>query len=400
MAIAEMDPDRVVSHRLDAGGDDRSIAARGGQDRQWIGAQLLTKLPGVRRGAHAAEPGDRIVDPPAIGPFHVQAAFAVEVEMPGGWIVHDDDANRDGMPGTGSSVPGLRTLPDMAHDSNGAGARLAELLAGSSAPVCVGLDPVFDRMPAELTSLDPVEAIERFSIGVIDAVQGRVPCLKIQSACFERYGHRGVAALERVMATSVDAGFGTILDAKRGDIGISARHYAVAAASTGADWVTLNGYLGEDGIVPFLEEGLGVFVLVRTSNPSGDEIQSPKCEGGDVASLVGGMVDRLGGVPPAHGLSSVGAVVGATKPESARVLREVMPRSPFLLPGYGAQGGGAEGVRAALDESGGGVLVTASRSIIHAWDAKEAVDSWKDAVATAADHFARDISAVVGEPIT
>ena len=319
--------------------------------------------------------------------------------MPGGSIVHDDDANREGGRRENSPGAGLRTLPDMAHDSNGAGARLAELLGRSAAPVCVGLDPVFDRMPEELAKLDPVEAIERFSTGVVDAVRGRVPCLKIQSACFERHGHRGVAALERVIGKSVDAGFETILDAKRGDIGISARHYAVAAASTGAGWITLNGYLGEDGIVPFLEEGLGVFVLVRTSNPSGDEIQSPACEGGTVASLVGRMVDRLGGEPSPNGLSSVGAVVGATKPESARVLRGVMPRSPFLLPGYGAQGGGADGVRAALDASGGGVLVTASRSIIRAWESDQTSGAWTDSVAAAADHFVQEISAVVGETI-
>ena len=298
-----------------------------------------------------------------------------------------------------ASGPGLRTLPDMAHETHGAGARLAELLGGSAAPVCVGLDPVPDRMPAELEGLDPIEAIERFSLGILEAVRGRVPCVKIQSACFERHGHLGVAALERVIRNSVDAGFETILDAKRGDIGISARHYAVAAASTGAGWVTLNGYLGEDGILPFLEEGLGVFVLVRTSNPSGDEIQSPACEGGTVASLVGGMVARLGGEPPAGELASVGAVVGATKPESARTLRDVMPRAPFLLPGYGAQGGGAEGVRAALDASGGGVLVTASRSIIRAWESDGNHASWTDSVAAAADRFVEEISTIVGEPI-
>ncbi len=266
--------------------------------------------------------------------------------------------------------------------------------------MCVGLDPVSDCMPPDLDGIDPVEALERFSLGVIDSVRERVPCLKIQSACFERHGHHGVAAMERVIQASVDAGFETILDAKRGDIGISAKHYAVAAASTGAGWVTLNGYLGEDGILPFLEAGLGVFVLVRTSNPSGDEIQSPKCEGGSVASIVGGMVARIGGDPPPHGLSSVGAVVGATKPESARVLRDVMPRSPFLLPGYGAQGGGADGVRAALDASGGGVLVTASRSIIRAWESDHAAGSWQDSVASAADRFVEDIAAIVREPVS
>ena len=202
------------------------------------------------------------------------------------------------------------------------------------------------------------------------------------------------------MRASVDAGFETILDAKRGDIGISATHYAAAAAATGAHWVTLNGYLGEDGVIPFLDAGLGVFVLVRTSNPSGDEIQSPACADGTVATLVlvkdvfdQAMVDRLGGDVADGDLASAGAVVGATKPESAASLRQVMPRAPFLLPGYGAQGGGADGVRAALDEHGGGVVVTASRSIIHAWT--DASGPWTAAVSDAAAKMADEIGGLV-----
>ena len=285
----------------------------------------------------------------------------------------------------------------MNHDPYLPGARLAERLKAATAPVCVGLDPVADRLPTSLQDADPVSGIETFSRGVLDAVAGVVPCIKVQSACFERYGHAGVAALERVVRTAVDAGFETILDAKRGDIGVSARHYAVATADTGCQWVTLNGYLGEDGILPFLEEGLGVFVLVRTSNPSGDEIQSPACGDGTVASLVGGMVARLGGDPAPGSISSVGAVVGATKPEAASTLRGIMPRTPFLLPGYGAQGGGPEGVQAAMDGEGGGVLVTASRSIIHAWSDVDDDRDWTRAVTSAAEDFVSDIAAVVGE---
>jgi orotidine-5'-phosphate decarboxylase len=272
------------------------------------------------------------------------------------------------------------------------GSRLAARLR-ASAPVCVGLDPVVERLPDAIDAARPVAAIESFSRHVLDAVVGRVPCIKVQSACFERYGAEGVAALERVIRSSVDAGFETILDAKRGDIGISATHYAAAAAATGAHWVTLNGYLGEDGVIPFLEAGLGVFVLVRTSNPSGDEIQSPACGDGTVATLVGRMVDRLGGDVADGDLASAGAVVGATKPESAAALRQVMPRAPFLLPGYGAQGGGADGVRAALDEHGGGVVVTASRSIIHAWT--DANGLWTDAVSDAAAKMADEIGGLV-----
>ena len=155
-----------------------------------------------------------------------------------------------------------------------AGERLAATLE-DAAPVCVGLDPVATRLPAAIEGSDPVEAIERFSTGVLDAVAGVVPCVKIQAACFERYGHRGVAAMERVLARAKDAGFVVIFDAKRGDIGISATHYAAGASAIGADWITLNGYLGEDGITPFLDAGLGVFVLVRTSNPRGTRSRHP-----------------------------------------------------------------------------------------------------------------------------
>ena len=275
-----------------------------------------------------------------------------------------------------------------------AGERLAARLQ-DAAPVCVGLDPVATRLPDTIDGADPVKAIERFSNGVLDAVAGVVPCIKIQAACFERYGHLGVAAMERVIARACDAGFVVIFDAKRGDIGISATHYAAGAAATGADWITLNGYLGEDGITPFLDAGLGVFVLVRTSNPSGDEIQAPVCGDGTVAGLVAGMVDRLGRGNGRSGPASVGAVVGATKPEAAATLRARMPEAPFLLPGYGAQGGGAEGVQAALDGDGGGVLVTASRSIIHAF--VDRPGDWKTAVHEAAVDFAGAIRGIVSD---
>ena len=266
----------------------------------------------------------------------------------------------------------------------------------AQAPICIGLDPVTSRLPESIDGADEVAAIERFSRGVLDSVVGITPCVKVQAACFERYGSRGVAAMERVITAAVDSGFLVILDAKRGDIGISAAHYAAGAAATGAQWITLNGYLGEDGIIPFLEAGLGVFVLVRTSNPSGDEIQSPPSRHGTVAGLVGSMVGRLGASRlGANGLSSVGAVVGATKPEAAAELRTLMPDAPFLLPGYGAQGGGADGVRAALDRRGGGVLVTASRSIIHAFVGR--TGDWQQHVKDAAVAFAEEISGLVAD---
>lgn len=261
----------------------------------------------------------------------------------------------------------------------------------TSAPICIGLDPVADRLPTVLQKERPLDGIERFCEGVLDAVADVAPCTKIQSACFERYGAAGVGVLERIMARARTLGLEVVLDAKRGDIGISAEHYAAAAVAMQADWVTVNGYLGEDGIAPFRRAGLGVFVLVRTSNPSGDEIQAVRTADGTVAGLVAGLVDRLGR-DDSGPIASTGAVVGATKPEAARELRTLMPRTPFLLPGYGAQGGGADGVRAALDARGGGVLVTASRSIIRAWESGSG--DWTAAVNDAARRFADDVGAI------
>lgn len=385
MAVAEPESDRIGADGLDRLGAERAGIAAGGQHRQGVGLDLAAEFASVRGGAHPSQPGQGIVAPPPVGPFDVQSTLAVQVEMAGGRVVHAGMVrrHRGGVPLDCRRLPGM-TTPTPGH-------RLAARLRDAP-PACVGLDPVVERLPAGLDASRPVAAIESFAREVLDAVAGIVPCIKIQSACFERYGAEGVAALERVVRSSVDAGFETILDAKRGDIGVSARHYAAAAAATGAHWVTLNGYLGEDGIVPFLDAGLGVFVLVRTSNPSGDEIQSPTCEGGTVAGLVARMVTRLGGEVADGDLSSAGAVVGATKPESAAALRALMPRAPFLLPGYGAQGGGADGVRAALDESGGGVLVTASRSVIHAW--VDSPGSWTDAVRDAAHRLADDLVAI------
>lgn len=279
--------------------------------------------------------------------------------------------------------------PDIAGISH-AGDRLAARLDAAS-PVCVGLDPVAERMPEALSGLAPLEAIGAFCEGVLESIVESVPCVKIQSACFERYGASGFALLERVVNAANGKGFEVILDNKRGDIGITAEHYAAAALGTGAHWVTLNGYLGEDAIRPFLDANLGVFVLVRTSNPSGNRLQSTEtADGGTVASKVAAMVADLGaGCTGEHGISSVGAVVGANQIDDARSLRERMPDQPFLLPGYGAQGGGADGVRAALRPDRRGVLVTASRSVIYA--GTEGEETWTDAVRRAARSFAGEV---------
>ncbi len=300
-------------------------------------------------------------------------------------------------------IMGMSAAPINVNEIQHPGERLSTRVHAFSAPICVGLDPVIERMPEVLSASPPLEAMSLFCDGVLDAIEGIVPCIKIQSACFERFGASGVALLERTMNSAIGKDFEVILDAKRGDIGITAEHYAESARSLGAHWVTVNGYLGEDGIRPFLDVGMGVFVLVRTSNPSGDEIQNVEVrDGGTVAGKVAEMVARLGDeYSESESMHSVGAVVGATKPEAAKQLRELMPHQPFLLPGFGAQGGGVEGVHAALDAARGGVLVTSSRGIIyppHTDVSSEGADpqDWGGRIKAAAQSFAHTICSVVG----
>ncbi len=277
---------------------------------------------------------------------------------------------------------------------------LCASIRAAGSPVCVGLDPVLESLPPECrNAADAATAIERFAVGVVDAVAGVAPAVKFQSACFERYGSRGLAALERSIAHARSRGIIVILDAKRGDIGISAAHYAAAAAGLGAHAVTVNGYLGMSGVEPFLADGLGVFVLVRTSNPDSDAVQSPRlADGRSVAELLADQVAALGAKSiGTSGFSAAGAVVGATKSADGKALRARMPHQIFLVPGYGAQGGTAHDIRALLTPNGGGaggggVLVTASRSVIYAKPA--AGESWQAAVSRAAQILAGEIAAV------
>lgn len=282
--------------------------------------------------------------------------------------------------------------------------RLLAAIDRSGSPVCVGLDPVLEKLPRPLreSSSDPLEAIERFCRMVIEAVADVVPCVKPQSACFERFGSGGVAVLERVLEAVDAAGLEIILDAKRGDIGISAEHYAHAAFAGPADWVTINAYLGEDGIRPFLAQaggaadgtGRGAFALVRTSNPGGDALQqAPLAAGGTVAERVARMVAELGaGSVGESGFSALGAVVGATKPQDAAILRRIMPRQIFLVPGWGAQGAGPAEILPCFDGQGRGAIVNASRSVLFAGGDDP---RWPRAVRDAAQRFAEEVAEAV-----
>jgi orotidine-5'-phosphate decarboxylase len=291
--------------------------------------------------------------------------------------------------------------------------RLLRRVQAVGAPVCVGLDPVLERLPPAIAGrvghVDDraacAQALEMFSRGVLDAVRGVVGVVKVQAACFERHGPDGVQALARVLRAA-QGDFEVILDFKRGDIGVSAEHYAAAArGALACDWTTVNGYLGMDGIEPFLRtdpdgRGHGSFVLVRTSNPSGDAVQGLRlADGRTVAEAVADMVAAAGaGWVGEMGFSDLGAVVGATRPADAAALRARMPQQVFLVPGYGAQGGGADDVLPCFRADGRGALVTASRSVIYAFTALNR--DWQVAVRRAAEQFHTEIAQALGRSVS
>ena len=305
------------------------------------------------------------------------------------------------MTSTHAAAPSATTPQHALHAADHLCARVAQV----GAATCVGLDPVVERLPAALRPADArddaacASAIEAFSVGVIDAVHESCAAVKIQAACFERFGPTGYSAMWRVLAHARASGLAVVYDAKRGDIGISAEHYAHGARASGAHWTTINAYLGADGIAPFLAAGHGAFALVRTSNPSGDALQTlPLADGRTIAEAVADLVSELGdSTVGASGFSALGAVVGATKRAEIASLRARMPRTIFLVPGYGAQGGTADDVRAAFTHANGrsdaGALITASRSVIYP---AAAGGDWRDAIRAAAVQFAREIRAITG----
>lgn len=265
--------------------------------------------------------------------------------------------------------------------------RLYEAIERVGSPACVGLDPVLERLPVAVRGDDAPTSIEAFCIGVLDAVAGVVGVVKPQSACFERYGSAGVAALERVCAMATELGFFVVLDAKRGDIGVTAEHYAAYAFDVmGADAVTVSPYMGFDTIEPFRREGRMVFALVRTSNPGSDGVQSEGVAERIAHGVAHAGRSSLGG----RGWSDLGAVVAATKPDDASRMRELMPRQVFLVPGFGAQGGTVETVRE-LFVDGAGAVVNASRSVLY--PEKGGAD-WMGAVKAAASAFAERLARV------
>jgi orotidine-5'-phosphate decarboxylase len=250
-----------------------------------------------------------------------------------------------------------------------------------TSPICVGLDPRYDQIPDHIKADAPTPgaAFYEFNKGIIDAVHDLVPIVKPQIAFYEMLGLDGLAALSRTMDYAKEKGLLVLLDAKRNDIGSTAAAYANAyldeEGDFAADALTVTPYLGSDGIKPFidmcLKNGKGIFTLVKTSNPSSGDIQDRKVDetGQSIYELMGQLVDSWGAdLIGDSGYSSVGAVVGATYPDEAKKLRKLMPTSIFLVPGYGAQGGGAADVKDCFNSDGLGAIVNSSRGIIFAYE--------------------------------
>ncbi len=292
-------------------------------------------------------------------------------------------------------------MPEATPVTNHPTDRLIEAVRACGAPVCVGIDPVLERLPKAVrgtieTPESAAESISFFTMQLLEAVAGIVPCVKFQSACFERYGAEGIRVLESGIEHARSLGLQVIFDAKRGDIGISNEHYAHAFRGNGSDWITLSGYLGVQTLRPYLEQGRGAFVLVRTSNPEGSSLQSlPLIDGRTVAEAMADLVVEVGDSTIGDsGYSNLGVVVGATQGEEHHRLRERMPRQVFLVPGYGAQGGELSDILDLFHADGMGAMITASRSVIYA--ANEDDSSWMNAVRDAAGAFADEIGRAVG----
>ncbi len=299
--------------------------------------------------------------------------------------------------------------------------RLVEAVERKGSCLVVGIDPVPDRFPQEIKdqvakiggghggrewpTARSAAAIGLFGREVIQAVAPSAVAVKPNCAFFERFGPRGWEVLLEICRSAREAGLLVIVDAKRSDLQSTAEAYADAllgdlpdTVGPLADAVTLNAYMGTDGVRPFLarakEGGKGLFVLVRTSNPSAAEIQDQDSGGRPLYLKVAELVHRWGEeLVGESGLSSVGAVVGATAPRQAAEIRAVLPRAVFLVPGYGAQGAGAEEVRPHFLPGGRGAVVNASRSVIFAYQ-KNPDRPWREAIAQAAARSREDLEAV------
>lgn len=304
--------------------------------------------------------------------------------------------------------------------------KLVEKIQKMDAPVVVGLDPTMKNIPDYIikkaieeygeTLEAAAEAVWEYNKGIVDAIYDIVPAVKPQIAMYEQFGIPGLIAFKKTVDYCKEKGLVVIGDIKRGDIGSTSTAYAVGHlgkvqvgyntyAGFDEDFVTVNPYLGTDGVKPFVdvckEENKGIFVLVKTSNPSSGEFQDKIVDGKPLYELVGRMVDTWGSeVIGKSGYSAVGAVVGATYPEMGRVLRDIMPKSYILVPGYGAQGGKAKDLVHYFNEDGLGAIVNSSRGIIAAYKqdkyASFGPEAYADASRQAVVDMIEDINGALG----
>ncbi|MDE6015878.1 MAG: orotidine-5'-phosphate decarboxylase [Acetatifactor sp.] len=289
--------------------------------------------------------------------------------------------------------------------------KLISKIQSTNAPIVVGLDPMMKYVPEHIqkkafeelgeTLEGAAEAIWQYNKGIVDAIYDLVPAVKPQIAMYEQFGIPGMIAFQKTVDYCKEKDLVVIGDVKRGDIGSTSEAYAVghlgrvtvgskSYCGFGEDFATVNPYLGSDGIAPFIkvckEEKKGIFVLVKTSNPSSGEFQDQLIEGRHLYELVGEKVSRWGAecMPEEGSYSYVGAVVGATYPEQGKLLRKIMPRTFILVPGYGAQGGKGADLVHFFNEDGLGAIINSSRGIIAAWQQEKYARCGEEGYADAA----------------
>lgn len=303
--------------------------------------------------------------------------------------------------------------------------RLTSKIRQTNAPIVVGLDPMMKFIPEHIlknafaeygeTLQGAGEAIWQYNKGIVDAIYDLVPAVKPQIAMYEQFGVPGVEAFKKTVDYCKSKDLVIIGDVKRGDIGSTSEAYAVGHLGNikigsnvytpfGEDFATVNPYLGSDGINPFIkvckEENKGIFVLVKTSNPSSGEFQDRLIDGRPLYEYVGEQVAKWGEECMGDGYSYVGAVVGATYPEQGKILRKLMPKTLILVPGYGAQGGQGKDLVHYFNEDGLGAIVNSSRGIICAYKqdkyASFGSENYADASRAAALDMIEDINSARG----
>ena len=298
--------------------------------------------------------------------------------------------------------------------------KLIEKIKKTNAPIVVGLDPMLNYVPEHIqkrayaefgeTLEGAAEAIWQFNKAIVDATYDLIPAVKPQVAMYEQFGLEGMKAFKKTVDYCHEKGLVVIGDVKRGDIGSTSEAYAVGhlgKVQVGSkrfygfdeDFATVNPYLGSDGIKPFIkvckEENKGLFILVKTSNPSSGEFQDRLIDGRPLYEWVGEQVDAWGKEHMGDSYSYIGAVVGATYPEQGKILRKVMPKTFILVPGYGAQGGRGKDLVHFFNEDGLGAIINSSRGIIAAYKqeayAKFGAENFADASRQAVKDMIADI---------